>query len=94
MDLDLEGVIYVLRNADEIDDVAAKILLTANEVKTTQLWEIDEEKLYIPRDSEKTRSQLKLIASFEEKYARKNCFDEAYRAFYQEMMKTDKKVFQ
>lgn len=91
IDLDLEGMIYVLRNENEIDDVVAKILLTANKVKTTSLDEKDEEKMFFPKDSEQTRSQLQLIASFETKFGKNNCFDDAYKAFYQEISKTDKK---
>lgn len=91
LDVDLKGFIYVLRDAQEIDDVAAKILLTAHEVKTTRLNELDPEKLPYLSDNEKSKSQLELVGSFEKRFG-KSCFDEAYRSLYTELLKIDKKT--
>ena len=90
--VDMEGVILALRETNEIDDVAAKILLTANEVKTTSLYEKTEEELIIPSESEKTKKQIDLIGTFEKRFAKDTCFDEAYRNFYTELLKVDKKT--
>jgi hypothetical protein len=92
MAIDLKAFIYILRQENEIDDVVAKILLTAHEVKTTSLINKNEEDIILPVDDEKTKSQLELIASFEKRFAKNACLDEAYRNFYAELLKTDKKI--
>jgi hypothetical protein len=91
IDVDLKGVIYVIRQEDEIDDVVAKILLTAHEVQTTTLSQKSEEEIIAPENNEATKSKLELIASFEKRFAKGSCFDEAYRSFYSELLKLDKK---
>lgn len=89
--IDLTGLIYVVRDSNEIDDVVAKILLTANKVKTTTLRELDEEHLPSITQTEKTKSQLDLISTFDKRFS-KGCFDENYRTLYAEILKVDKKT--
>lgn len=91
LDVDLKGFIYVLRDAQEIDDVVAKVMLTAHEVKTTILPELDPERLPYLSENEKSKSQLDLVASFEKRFG-KSCFDEGYRSLYSELLKIDKKL--
>jgi hypothetical protein len=91
-DIDFEGFIYVVRQENEIDDVVAKILLTAHKVKTTGLFNKDENDRIPPANDEKTQSALELIASFDKRFATKACFDEAYRNYYSELLKLDKNI--
>ena len=92
IDTDLKGIIFILRQENEIDDVVAKILLTAHEVKSTQVILKDDEEI-IPLDNNQiTKSQLELIASFEKRFAKGTCLDEAYRNFHAELMKLDKET--
>ncbi len=90
-EIDFEGFIYVVRQENEIDDVVAKILLKAYKVKTTGLFNKDENDRISPDNDEKTQSALELIASFDKRFATKACFDEAYRNYYSELLKLDKK---
>lgn len=90
--VDLEGFIYIIRQENEIDDVVAKILLTAHTVQTTQPIDKKEEDIIPPTDDEKNKASLELIASFEKRFAKGNCLDEAYRNFHSELMKNDKKL--
>lgn len=92
IDIDLKGFIYVVRQENEIDDVVAKILLTAHEVQTTSLSPKLEEDIIPPANDEMTKSHLELIASFEKRFAKGTCFDEAYRNYYAELLKQDKKI--
>lgn len=92
LNVNMEGVILALRQTNEIDDVAANILLKADKVKSASLYEINEEEIYIPEQSEKVKDQLNLIASFEKRFAKDACFDDAYRSFYTELLKIDKKT--
>ena len=71
--------------------MVAKILLTAHAVKTTSMVQLDEENLPSVKESDKTKSQLELIGSFEKRSA-KACFDDAYRTLYSELLKIDKKT--
>lgn len=91
-DIDLKGFIYVVRQENEIDDVVAKILLTAHKVKTTPFMNKDEDDIIPPSNNEKTKSALDLIASFDKRFAQRACFDEAYKSFYSELIKIDKKI--
>jgi hypothetical protein len=91
LEIDLKGFIYVLRDNNEIDDVVAKILLSAHEVKSTELRALDQENLPSVTQNDKTKSQLELIASFEKRF-NKACFDEGYRSLYGELLKIDKKT--
>ena len=89
--LDMKSFIYFLRQENEIDDVTAKLLFKANKVKTTEVYEKDENFLAPLEDSDQNRAILKLIMSFEAKFAKRSCFDEAYRNLMKEILKTDPK---
>lgn len=92
LNIDLDGFIYVLRQEDEIDDVVAKVLLTANKVKTTHHMNRAEEDIVAPRNTEENKAKLDLITSFQKKFANDLCFDDAYRAFHGELLKLDKDI--
>ena len=90
--IDLKGFIYIVRQENEIDDVVAKILLSAHKVKSTPLFEKGEQDTIHPWDNEKNKKNLELIASFDKRFSKDTCFDEAYRSFYAELLKQDKKL--
>lgn len=83
------GAIYHLRTENEIDDSIVKILTEAHNVLTTDpRLPKDPEKLFLPK-KEKVLELLPIIASFEKKYLKIACFDEAYRNMYSDLMKAD-----
>ncbi len=88
--IDLSGLVYVLRSENEIDDVTAKVLLTAIKVKATKIRATDDERTVYPDDSEEAKSQLALVTSFEKRFAKTACFDDAYRTYYGEILKVNK----
>ena len=90
--IDLGGLVYVLRAENEIDDVVAKILLTAIKVKATTLPVLDAQRAAFPDTSAETKSQLELVTSFEKRFAKTACFDDAYRTYYGEILKISKKT--
>ncbi len=92
IEVNFKGFLYLVRDTSEIDDVSLGILLRAHEVKTTSLYDKREEDIIPPFDTESNREILKLIASFEKRFAKGACFDEAYRSFHQEVLKADKKI--
>lgn len=84
------GAIYHLRAENEIDDSVVKILTDAHNVLTTDpLLPKDPEKLFLPK-KDKVLELLPVIASFEKKYLKVACFDEAYRNMYSDLIKADK----
>lgn len=89
--VDFKGVVHVLRSNDEIDDVVAKIMLSAHEVKSTKLYypKTREDFIY-PDDSDTNKQQLEVIGNFEKRLSKAACFDEAYRSLYSEIFKIDK----
>jgi hypothetical protein len=89
--VDLKAFIYFLREENEIDDVTAQILLKANKVKTTVIYEKDEVFLDHLDNSDKNQAILKLIMSFDSKFAQRFCFDEAYRNLKREILKINPK---
>ncbi|HXH76588.1 MAG TPA: hypothetical protein VNJ08_16570 [Bacteriovoracaceae bacterium] len=87
---ELEGALYHLRSKNEIDDVALKILIKANEVETTELdLPKHEEDLWLPNDNAKVSEIIKLIGGFKAKL-QDSCLDEAYGNLYGEISKVDK----
>jgi hypothetical protein len=92
IEVNFKGFLYLVRDTNEIDDVSLGILLKAHEVKSSSLYDKKEEDIIPPNNSESNLSILKLIASFEKRFAKENCFDDAYRSFYQEVLKQDKNL--
>jgi hypothetical protein len=84
---EMEGVIYYLRSQNEIDDVAAKILLTANKTVNTDLRRDDTDSR-LP-DRNKSAQMLNLVKNFQNR-AKGSCFDDAYRGLINELTKIDK----
>lgn len=84
------GAIYHLRAENEIDDTVVKILTEAHKVLSTDpLLPKDPQKLFLPK-KDKVLVLLPVIASFEKKYLKTACFDEAYRNMYSDLMKAEK----
>ena len=88
----LENVLYVLRKNNEIDDVVVKILLAANEIKTTDVILDEESESPSFYDDEKSSSLLKIISTFETRFSSKSCFDEAYKNYYGELIRINKRL--
>lgn len=89
---EMEGAIYHLRTENEIDDTVTKILLDAHKVVSTDpLLPKDPEKLFLPK-KDKVLELLPIITSFESKYLKNTCFDEAFRKMYSELNKIDKSL--
>ena len=88
---DLEGAIYLLRQENEIDDVVASILLNANDVSTTVIAR-KEERPMVRVTGELAKEAQAIIATFESKYDKNACFDEAYRNFMSDLGKLDKNL--
>lgn len=88
---ELQGAIIYLRTQNEIDDVAAKILLEANKtVSTTVYLPKRQEDLFYP-DQKTIDASLKAMAGLDKKLAT-NCFDEAYRTLYGDILKFNKQL--
>lgn len=90
--LNYKALIYALREQNEIDDVVANILLKAHEVQNTQPLVKEEDTLAHLVNDEKTEDLLKTIASFDKKYLKDGCLDEAYRTFFVDIEKKDRKI--
>jgi hypothetical protein len=90
--LDFSGVLYHLRQENELDDVATRILLKAHKTQTTVVREKNENELFSPESSEQNEKILQLITSFENRFLKNRCIDEAYQSFYAEVIKLDKKI--
>ena len=90
--LDLKSFIYILRQENKIDDVVVKILLDSFSIQSTQVFEKNEEELIFISENEKNKSLLQLISAFDSRFRKGSCFDEAYRNYYQELLKVDKKL--
>jgi hypothetical protein len=87
----LEGAIHFLRSENEIDDTVVKILLTANQVlETDPMLPKNPERLFLPNKAQ-VPEMIKLISTFESKYLKNSCFDEAFRNLYSDVQKLDKK---
>ncbi|MFL5783822.1 MAG: hypothetical protein ACJ76H_04370, partial [Bacteriovoracaceae bacterium] len=81
-----EGVIHYLRSKDEIDDVVVKVLLDARKVTTDVVEDKDPEKLRRPERA-KLPEMIKLVASFQQRFAKNACLDDAYRSLVSEIRK-------
>lgn len=86
---DLKSLVYILREENEIDDVTAKVLLTAHEVSTTPT-SIEDAGFH--DNSEKTKSIIRVITAFEKRILKNKCFDDAYRAYYSELKELSKNL--
>jgi hypothetical protein len=87
-----KGYLYLVREAEQIDDVSLKLLLHAHKVINTPLRDKNEDDYILPFDTEKRKEQLLIIGSFEKRFAQNSCFDAAYRSYYNELLKTDKQL--
>ncbi len=88
----MEGAILFLRSQNEFDDTVTKILLTANETSSTRLRlpKIREE-LSLPSNDKTVDSAVNVLSNFERRLERQ-CFDEAYKSLYGDILKFDKNL--
>lgn len=86
---EVRGSILYLRSENEIDDVIAKQLMIANDIMTMPLIATPKDQLITPTKKEEVASALKIIAGFEKK-SKGQCFDEAYKNFYNEVTKLNR----
>lgn len=89
----LPGAIIQLRHDNEMDDTVVKILLTAFETTNASVRynSRQEKESYLP-DHKTTVEVLALIGSFEKRFMKSGCLDEAYKGLYGEMMKVSKGI--
>lgn len=87
------GAIHYLRSQDEMDDVVVKILLNAHKVVKTvpKLPKIAEE-LQLPSDEEKVNRIVELLGTFESRFLKDTCFDDAYKGLMGDILKIQKGV--
>lgn len=86
-----EGALFYLRSQNEIDDVVVRILLEAHETVTTRVYSKNEDQLFSPAN-DKIHEILPLIGSFEGRFLRNKCFDDAYRSLFGEIRSVDNKI--
>ena len=86
-----EGIVYALRDKNEIDDIAAGILLRANKVVTTNVYNKDTSKLSSAGSSTFLQSNLKLVADFDTRL-KTQCFDQAFQGLAADLTKADTKL--
>lgn len=86
----MEGAILYLRSQNEFDDSVTRILLTANKTTSTNLRlpKIREE-LRLPSNEKTVDNAIDVLSNFERKLERQ-CFDEAYKSLYSDILKFDK----
>lgn len=89
---DLKGIIYILRQENEIDDVVAKILLTANKVTNTIVPYIDPSENTLLSNNKSLKSKMILVSMFEKRFVQTSCLDEAYRNYYSELLTIDSEM--
>gem|GEM_PF-552761 len=90
---DVSPIVHFLRHKNKIDDMALKILLHANKVQTGKVhFPGAMEWAFLPKNPEVVKNLLILIASFEKRFLKTSCFDEAYLALYGEMNKLLKNI--
>lgn len=83
----MEGVIYYLRSRNEIDDAVARILLKAQSTTSLKV-ELPKTELNYPAKKHVAPS-LEIIKNFEKK-SKNQCFDEAYKNLYGDIIRQDK----
>lgn len=85
------GAYHILRAENELDDVSLKILLRANEVSQKEAYpprfsDYSQSHRYLPHRGHLDQ-MLELLVSFDEKFLKKHCFDEAYKKLHSEISK-------
>lgn len=86
-----EGALFYLRSQNQLDDAAVRILINAHETITTKVYAKNEDQLHLPSDA-LTHEIIPIIKSFEGRFLRNNCFDDAYKSLYGEIRNVFDKV--
>lgn len=87
----LKDFLFQVRAQNLLDDIALSILLKAQKVENQSV--LINEDLTDSFLSEEESSKLKqLVISFEKRFLKDVCLDEAYRNFYQEILKIKKNI--
>ncbi len=87
---ELNGAIIYLRGKNQFDDAVTKLLLEANKIATGGSSFKDPESLIQPHNGAMVEG-LKILANFEKK-SQGQCFDDAYRALYGDILKFDRNL--
>ncbi len=87
-----KNFIYLLRENNQIDDVVVRLLLEAKKVQETNPIEKDEEEIANLFDTEETEKLLKIVVSFEKRFLKNTCFDEAYQRYINELNRLKKNI--
>jgi hypothetical protein len=88
---EMRGVILHLRSKNYFDDVAAKLLLEAQETQSIYVTApTSPEEISYPSDKT-MKEALGVLANFEKKL-KLSCFDEAYRTLYGDLLRIDKNL--
>ncbi len=87
---ELNGAILYLRGKNHFDDSVTKLLLEANKVSTSGSTFKDPDMLIQPHNGAMEEG-LKILANFERK-AQGQCFDDAYRTLYGDILKFDRNL--
>ncbi len=85
---ELNGAIIYLRGKNQFDDTVTKLLLEANSIATSSSSFKDPDMLIQPH-ARAMEEGLKILANFGTK-SRGQCFDDAYRALYGDILKFDR----
>ncbi len=86
---DYISTLHYLRSQNEIDDVALSILMKAEEVTTAVIEVKSPQDLRAPTDRVKNAAILSILSEFEAKYAARDCFDDAYRKMWADIVRSD-----
>lgn len=81
-----EGALLFLRHWNEIDDVALKILLDAEDVVNAPIDPKDPQSLRRPL-RKNLPDMLKAVGQFKEKYLKSSCYDDAYKSLVSDLRK-------
>ncbi len=88
----LNNFVYLLRENNDIDDVVVGLLLKTRKVQETEPVEKDEDGIAWLANNEETEKLLKAVASFESRFLKNTCFDEAYQRYVSELNRIKKSL--
>jgi hypothetical protein len=89
--IELKDFLYQVRDLNLMDDIVLSILLEANKIKNQSVFvNEDLNDTYLDLTDEQESKIKQLIISFEKRFLKETCFDEAYKNFYQELLKVKK----
>ena len=88
----MEGAILYLRSQNAFDDNVTKILLTSQKTLATNIQlPKQRNELTLPTNKKVVDDAVKVLSNFERKL-QNQCFDEAYKSLYNDILKYDKSL--